>query len=524
MDKIRRLAKGIVGNTDSKAFYHSVVDLAVESSGAERGLLVKRDGERVSVLSARNVDRETLRGRAAKLSLTIAREAMSQETTLLVEDALNQEIFAGSDSVYDLGLRSVLCVPVWLGGAVVAALYVDSRFIPGAFGAQDAQTLETLADFVALFMWKCEVEESTERHKADTRALNEQLDELRSQLDELSSLSAPPVRAAAVAAAGERGPASFAPIIGTSQPMQRVYSIMRRVLDNDITVLVLGESGTGKELVAQGIFEYGNRKDGPFVAINCSSIPATLIESELFGHLKGAFTGATRDKKGRFEVADGGTLFLDEVGDMPMEMQGKLLRALQYGEIQRLGSVKTQTVDVRVITATNRNLDEMVAAGTFREDLFYRLNIVSIEVPPLRKRKDDLPLLVQRFMELNREQGITEVTGITPQALMALRKYPWPGNVRELETVIKSACLFAEGQHLNAADFEGLVQTDSALFEPADPSYFEGRTLSELERDVILATLRKNNGNKKRTATELGIDRRTLYNKLKRYGFSFAER
>jgi transcriptional regulator with GAF, ATPase, and Fis domain len=516
MDRIRRLARSIAVETDQRKFYNVVVDLAVESTGAERGMLVAKQADKLCVISARNVDKESLRGREARLSLTIAREAMAQETPILVEDALRQEGFSQAESVAQLGLRSVLCVPVWLNGETVAAIYVDSRFISAAFGSKDAHMLETIADLLSLYMWKAGMEDKLAAAEARFAMALKEADELREQLQLLGRLSKP--AAAADVCPEGRHPTGFPPMIGTSPAMQKVYGIISRVLDNDITVLITGESGTGKELVARAIFEYGRRKAMPFVAINCSSIPSNLIESELFGHLKGAFTGAVRDKKGRFEVADGGTLFMDEVGDMPLDMQGKLLRALQYGEIQRLGSVTPRKVDVRVVAATNKNLEEQVSKGAFREDLFYRLNIVSIEVPPLRKRKEDIPMLVEHFVEQNRKQGITTVAGITPQALLLLRKYPWPGNVRELETVLKSACLFAEKTLLDADDFQALVSAEAMLLDSSDPSSFDGRTLAEIEKDVILGTLKKNNGNKKKTALELGIDRRTLYNKLKVYG------
>ena len=516
MDHIRKLARRLAGASNRKAFFDDLVDISVEAVGAERGLLVLKLGGKLSVASARNLDQENLRGREARLSLTIAGHVISEEETVLLDDAVNDEAFADSDSVYELALRSVLCVPVLHGGEGIGAIYVDSRFIPSAFDGDDARTLETLAELTALFF----------RDEAKGRALaeastaversQEELTRLREHLQELDALA----NVTPVAAEDGAEEAGFPGIIGQSSAMQPIFSIMRRVLNNDITVLITGESGTGKELIARGIFEQGRRADKPFVAINCSSIPSNLIESELFGHTKGAFTGALRDKKGLFEVADTGTLFLDEVGDMPLDMQGKLLRALQYGEVQPLGSVDMHTVDVRVLAATNRNLEERIAEGAFREDLYYRLNIVTIESPALRRRKEDLPALVQHFLDDNRRQGISTVKGVMPAGLMALRKYPWPGNVRELETVLKSACLFAESELLGPADFEALVRPENVLAEMNDPTFYEGRTLEEIEKDVILATLTRNQGNKKRTATELGIDRRTLYNKLKRYGKS----
>jgi transcriptional regulator with GAF, ATPase, and Fis domain len=515
MDHIRKLARSLTTSRQKKRFYEELVDVSVDAVGAERGLLVLREGTRKQVAAARNLDQENLRGREARLSMSIVDHAMETEETVLLADALKEESFAHSDSVHDLAIRSVLCAPIWHNGACVAALYVDSRFIPGAFDGDDARMLETLSDLAGLFF---RLQAQADRVAAGEAALlqkDEELTRLREHLQELDALAN-----VQPALGKDEGPniVGFPGIIGQSSAMQPVFSIMRRVLNNDITILITGESGTGKELVARGIFEHGRRSDKPFVAINCSSIPANLIESELFGHIKGSFTGAIRDKKGLFEVAHTGTLFLDEVGDMPLEMQGKLLRALQYGEIQPVGGVETRQVDVRVLAATNRNLEERIASGAFREDLYYRLNIVTIEVPPLRRRKEDLPALVQHFLDENRRLGLSTVKGISAQGLMSLRKYPWPGNIRELETVLKSACLFAEGDLLGPRDFEALVRPESVLADVNDPSYYEGRTLEEIEKDIILATLERNGGNKKRTAMELGIDRRTLYNKLRRYG------
>ncbi|MBM4353941.1 MAG: GAF domain-containing protein [Deltaproteobacteria bacterium] len=459
-ERMRRLLRKAMEESDVRGFFDQAVDVAVELAGAERGLLVRKEGERLIVVSARNVDRESLRGREARLSLSIAGATMDEATTHLIEDAARQGAFSTAESVYELGLRSVLSVPVMLEGTAVAALYVDSRFIAGAFGEEDARSLETVADFLSLCLWKHGMLEVQRRQRAEAADLREEIEALKAQLDELLAVTRSADRASA-APSRVVGAGRFPLLTGDSAAMLRMQAVMERVLDNDVTVLIIGESGTGKELVARSIFEHGRRRGGPFVAINCSSIPASLIESELFGHLKGSFTGATRDKKGLFEVAGGGTLLLDEVGEMPLEMQAKLLRALQHGEIQAVGDVTTRRVDVRVIAATNRNLEELVAAGKFREDLYYRLNIVTIEVPPLHKRKEDISVLVQHFLEENRRQGLTTVKGISPQAMLVLRRYSWPGNVRELETVLKSACLFAEGELLEASDFEALARAES---------------------------------------------------------------
>jgi transcriptional regulator with PAS, ATPase and Fis domain len=437
------------------------------------------------------------------------------QSALLLGDAQADAVVPPSESAMDLGLRSVLAVPVWFQGEVAGVLYVDSRFLPDAFSQQDAKLLETIADFLRVYLWRAQAlrqRADSERREND---LASELEQLRTQLNSLQRLvdASSGNQRQQVHEASQR---RFAPILGESPPMLRLYSIMDKIVHTDITALILGESGTGKELVAQALHNYGRRAPHPFVALNCSSIPANLIESELFGHVRGAFTGALREKPGLFEVADKGTLFLDELGDMPLEMQGKLLRALQYGEIQPLGSVVTKKVDVRCVAATHRNLEEMVAQGSFREDLFYRLNTVTLTVPPLRKRQEDIPLLVNHFVEENRRSGISQVKGITPAALMTLMRYPWPGNVRELETTIKSACLFADGTMLDVADFSTL-QRSTTIVTTGSGMEIEGRTLAEIEKEVILETLKRNKGNKKKTARDLDIDRRTLYNKLAIY-------
>lgn len=517
MDRFRRLLEHLTQDPGRNVPPDEIVDLAVERTGAERGmLLLSQPGSaELSLISARNIDRESVRGRQARLSWTLAERVMATQTTLLLGDAQSDGMLPPSDSTTELGLRSVLAVPVWFQGEIRGVLYVDSRFLPNAFTQADAATLETLADFLRVHLWRTDALTRLDQLAKENAEQSRQLAELQQQLDELqrilnsNSLSKP----TASQAAHQR---RFPPILGESPAMLRLYAIMDKIVQTDITVLVMGESGTGKELVAQAIHRYGRRAEHPFVAINCSSIPANLIESELFGHTRGAFTGALKDKRGLFEVADKGTLFLDELGDMPLDMQGKLLRALQYGEIQPLGSTHVRKVDVRCVTATHRNLEEMVANGTFREDLYYRLNAVTLQLPPLRKRREDIPLLVNHFLEENRTSGLTQVKGITPQALMLLHQYPWPGNVRELETAIKSACLFAEGTFLEAGDFESLRPPKSASLDTPTLAT-EGRSLAQIEREVILETLRRNKGNKKKTARDLDIDRRTLYNKLALY-------
>src|SRR5690349_180749 len=251
-------------------------------------------------------------------------------------------------------------------------------------------------------------------------------------------------------------------LVGDSPEMQSIFDVIDKVADTPSTVLITGESGTGKELVAKALHEGSSRKAGPFIKINCAAIPKTLMESELFGYEKGAFTGATSSKPGRFELADGGTLFLDEIGEIPVEMQVKLLRAIQESEFERVGGLKTIKVDVRLVTATNRDLEQETQRGNFREDLYYRLNVVPLQIPPLRKRTGDIPLLVKHIIKKFNERLKKSITGIADDALAALEAHAWPGNIRELENVLERTILFAKGERIERADLQlGVAPTTS---------------------------------------------------------------
>ncbi|MGQ9497362.1 MAG: sigma-54-dependent transcriptional regulator [Desulfotomaculales bacterium] len=308
-------------------------------------------------------------------------------------------------------------------------------------------------------------------------------------------------------------------LIGRSPAMLEVSKEIGRFADTDNTVLITGETGTGKELVAGALHRNSRRREGPFVRINCAAIPENLLESELFGHEKGAFTGATGRKLGKFELAEGGTIFLDEISEMSPAMQSKLLRVLQEKEFDRIGGTRTIRVDVRIIAATNRELAQMVRDGAFREDLYYRLNMVTIRVPPLRERKEDIPLLAEYFVRKAAAREEKPVQGIAPEALDLLVTYDWPGNVRELRNVCERAVILARGPVILPEDLPPSLQPE---FRPDTGFAPRGATLREIlddvERSVILRTLREHNYNRSKTAQALGINRRTLYNKLKEYG------
>jgi two-component system, NtrC family, response regulator HydG len=300
-------------------------------------------------------------------------------------------------------------------------------------------------------------------------------------------------------------------IVAASKEMREVLAKIDQVAPTGATVLIEGESGTGKELVARAIHQRSPRSTAPFIPINCSSFPETLLESELFGYEKGAFTGADKGRKGLFEAAHTGTLFLDEIADMPLPLQGQLLRALQEGEVRRLGSTRPIRVDVRIVTATNKKADTLVARGTLRDDLFYRLNVVRISIPPLRERPDDIIPLAQHFLEVYKKRAKKEIVGFAPDAAKAMLAHPWPGNVRELENAVERGVILCRSSSIIAQDLSlGIPLPDAATDQ--------GITLKELERRHTLAALERHGGNQAETARELGIGRNTLWRRLKEYG------
>ncbi len=340
------------------------------------------------------------------------------------------------------------------------------------------------------------------------------------------------------------------PLIGRSAPMQEVYRTIARVVPTDLTVMVLGESGTGKELVARALHDLGPRRSGPFVAINMAAIPRELIEAELFGHERGAFTGAQARSSGRFEQAQGGTLFLDEIGDMPMDAQTRLLRVLQSGEYSTVGGTRTMKADVRIVAATNKDLRRLIDAGSFREDLFYRLNVVPVRLPPLRARIDDLAELARHFIDRAAKEGLPRKI-LAPDAIEWMRGYSWPGNVRELENLMRRLAALARDDTINAAAVEeglreGLPSLDPRSARPSGetlgsaaeahlaryfatfgddlpPDGLYDRILAEIERPLLLATLAATGGNQIRAARLLGINRNTLRKKLGERGIEASE-
>lgn len=524
--RLLEVNKRLTSEKDVKRLLEYVMDSAVLLSGAERGfLLLTRDGrEDLEVRVARNLDRENIQRTKMKISHSIATRVIESGEAIMTLDAMEDDRYREQLSVHDLKLRSVLCLPMIRRGEVLGAIYLDNRFRKSAFGSEVLATMEAFADQAAIALANARLMASMSETQAELRVahesiarLNEALEsELKERTLELQDSHQIVIRQREQLTGKHR----YDRLIGESDSLKRIFHAMDRLLDNTIPVLIEGESGTGKELVARAIHFNGSRVSGPFVALNCGAIPATLLESELFGHSRGAFTGATRDKIGVFEAADGGTLLLDELGELPLEMQAALLRVLQSGEFKRVGETQERQVDVRIIAATNKTLRDEVEGGRFREDLYYRLAAVPLTLPPLRERPGDIRLLVEHFLAAHREQGLSEVTAVNRAAVQMLERSPWPGNVRQLEMVLKNAALFADTEVLGPEDFSAFPEITGAGGVALKGARLSGRTLADIEREAIIQALTDNGGNKKRSAEKLGIDRRTLYNKLKSYNIT----
>jgi transcriptional regulator with GAF, ATPase, and Fis domain/serine/threonine protein kinase/tetratricopeptide (TPR) repeat protein len=501
-----------------------IMDSAIHLSGAERGFLLLADpraSDAVSVKVARNIDQENIRKTRFKISRGIALRVIETGEPTITVDAMEDERYRQQLSVHDLKLRSVLCLPMRNHNEVLGAIYLDNRFRASVFRSEDLGVMEAFSDQAALALTNAtlleemtETQAALERSRGEVETLNGKLlDQLAERERELADTHRVVVRQQEQLGVRHR----YERIIGESGALRRIFHLLDRLLDNDISVLIEGESGTGKELVARAVHFNGIRKRGPFVAINCGAIPNNLVESELFGHVRGAFTGANSDKQGLFEAADGGTLLLDELGELPLEMQVKLLRAIQTGDIKKVGAAEEKHVDVRIIAATNRKLDEEVSAGRFREDLYYRLAVISIRLPPLRERREDIALLIQHFIAENQKASIGDIKAISKKALSLLTRYSWPGNVRQLEMVLKNASLFADGGTLQPEHFDSFPDIMGNTGSQLGAGQLSGRTLNDIEREAVIQALKDTQGNKKRAAEQLGIDRRTLYNKLEAY-------
>jgi len=514
--RLHEIGKAVNSELDLDKLLKLIMDIVIDLTGAERGFVILSQDGRDRIVVARNLDREEIRRPSFKISHSIVQSVRETGRAVLAGDAQADERLSVYSSVSDLRLRSILCVPFRLKDRVIGVLYLDHRFQTGNFTDEDLRLLEMFSDQAAIAIENARLHEENRNANRELERLNEELqsrverrereiDEIREQLR-----------------SRERGPRhvfryDYSRIVGRSPAMRRVFEMLDRVIDSELPVVLLGESGTGKELVARMIHENGPRSEGPFVSENCAAIPESLMESELFGFVRGAFTGADRDKPGLLELAHGGTLFLDEIGETELSFQKKLLRALQEGEFRKVGGDETVGVDVRVISATNRDLATLVDEGSFRADLYYRLKGVAIELPPLRKRREDIPLLVEHFLShLAGGDGAAKLP-LDGAVMERLCRHDWPGNVRELENEVRCMATLAEDR-IDLALAESVLGR-SRGGAPTSAGV-EGKTLAELEREAIERALEASGGRKSRAAAMLGIPRRTFYDKLKKLGLS----
>jgi len=521
--KLLRLNREILRETERPRLLRKIVDTAVALTRAERGFLVLFEGEGLAFATARDHRRRDIERPRDAVSAGILREVRESGRPVCTTDAAEDPRFEARGSVVGLMLRSVVCVPLRLGASeVLGGLYIDNRIRRGAFTTQDARLLSAFADLAALAIRNTEALAESRRREAAIRRSHEAIRrlnlDLRAEVDHASEQLAMARDESGKPLPELRYP--YRGIIGRSPAMQKVFRLLDRVIDSSVPILLVGESGTGKELIARVIHSQGPRKEARFVSQNCAAIPPTLLDSELFGHEKGAFTGAEARSPGLFETAHGGTLFLDEVGDMSPEMQKRLLRVLQEGEIRKVGGSEIQKIDVRLISATNRHLEELKDRGLFREDLYYRLNVVQVSLPPLRERREDIPILVDAFLEKIAREAGTGKRGITQDALQGLMEYAWPGNVRELENEIRKAVALSEGEiglgHLSAR-IRGLPAT---LAGPAVQGGLGDATLRDvldgIEADLIRRALEECGWNRTRAAKRLGLSRPGLRKKMER--------
>lgn len=483
-----------------------IVDALVLWTGVERGLLLlKAPDKRLVPRAARNLEKKDLRGEQMLLSQSIAHRALEAREPVVAVDAAG-ELPSVHSSVRALNLRSVLAIPLIARGETLGVVYLDDRIRRGAFGPRELRWANTIASLAALaiadaksqVLLKRAARKAQRANLEQAALLSRKEAELAAAEQELASSKRP---------RGTRF--SYDHIIGTSEAVRTMLSIVDRVTTASVPVLLIGESGSGKELIARAIHENGPRASHRFVSENCGAIPESLLESALFGHVRGAFTGADRPRAGLFEIADQGTLFLDEVGEMSLGMQTKLLRVLEDGLLRPIGSERARKVSVRVIAATHRNLEAMVQAKTFREDLYYRLNIISIRIPPLRERPSDIPLLIQHFMK---KHGAAPSMRITPKALEALTSYPWPGNVRQLENEIRRALVLCD----SVIDIQNLSPDIAKTAKTYVQSLNIRERIDALETSLIREALTKTRGNQTKAAALLGISRFGLQKMMRR--------
>jgi len=474
-----------------------IVDSIIELADTDRGflMLADREGE-LQFRIARDQEEKSLDEKDFEISRSIVNDVRKKAEPLFISDLQENEQFKNQESVLDLQLRSAICVPLVLDDKVIGVIYTDSDRITAEFNVSDLPIVVAFAAQAAIAIENAKLHGEVMLSRENLARENLELKERLSEKYEFSG------------------------IIGKSKSMQEIFKTIKKIAPLDSTVLIGGETGTGKELIARAIHFNGPRKKKKLVTINCGAMPLELLESELFGHKRGAFTGATSDKAGLFETADGGTIFLDEIGDMPQPLQVKLLRALQEGEIRRVGENLPRKVDVRIIAATNRDLSEDIKAGRFRQDLFYRLNVVPVSIPPLRDRSEDILPLIDHFLEKYGFKMDKKNIRIAPSAVKILLGHGWTGNVRELENTIERAlALSGESRMLSEEQFPQL-EPEAAAFGDLERHKSLKQKLHAVEKQIVIDTLGKTGGNITKAAEILEVTRQHLHNKIRQYGTS----
>ncbi len=477
-----RVARALLEERDYGELLAGLLDATIESLGADRGFVVVREDDKYRATVARNFKSDALAETEAEVSSSISAAVLEQGGALLLGDAMDSERFRDNPSVKRLHLRSILCAPLVTSEKAFALIYLENRDIANRF---------------------------SERH--------------RRLLDEICRLAAPRLRTAVAIEEAHRRAGDFEAspggpdgILTADGAVAQVVATARQIASTDLPVLIQGETGTGKELVARAIYRHSPRAHGAFVVINCGAIPAGLIESELFGYVQGAFTGAHRDRIGLVGAAHRGTLFLDEVAELPTELQPRLLRVLQSGEFTRLGSARPEQVDVRVIAATNRDLEREVEEGRFRRDLYFRLATVTLKVPPLRSRPHDIPLLADQFLRTYAARFGREAPRLSDAGLAALCAYSFPGNVRELESeMARLVALSPPGALVGPESLGERIRSAESPQPILAPM-----SLAEMEKQLILSVLKHTGGNRTRAADVLGISREGLRTKMQRLGIT----
>ena len=545
--KLHEIASVIGSETDLKTLLERIMDAALEIVKAERGFVILKGADASdsrTITAARNLDREMIEDPEEKISETVSREVMQTGEAIILRNAIEEPRFLTSESIRALRLRSVICVPLRFRNQVLGAIYLDHRHRMNAFRQREMDVLQAIADQAAVAVSNARLVEENARRQADLVEANRKLDFLNIKLRRKVHR-----KDAELAIAREdlkerqqqlEDRYSFRNIVGESAGMQEIFRLLEKLNSTRLPVLLEGESGTGKELLARAIHYSGSEKLGRFVSENCGAISEPLLESELFGHTRGAFTGAIADKKGLFELADGGTLFLDEVGDMSLGMQQKLLRVLQEGEIRRVGGKDSIPVRVRIISASNKDLRAMAAEGTFRKDLYFRLNGIRIRMPTLRERKEDIPFLVRRFVEEAAARSGGRPRHFDVEAIRVLHAHEWPGNVRELRHFVERTLLTATGdtirkddlifdwQDAGKLDRPGGAKAASEGSRPGGGFWKQYGSLREardgMEREFLLRSLRECRGNVTAAARRSRLSRESFYRLLRKHDIQWEER